>query len=79
MPIRTIDTIIDVAEDHSGQVQLPADIPVGRHRIIAIIGDDGTSATSPRSGEWTFPVIADAEWPENMPVTREEMYGDDGR
>jgi hypothetical protein len=79
MPIRTIDTIIDVAVDHSGQLQLPADIPVGRHRIIAIINDESASDTSPSNGAWSFPIVAGAAWPANMPVTRGEMYGDDGR
>jgi len=55
MTIRTIDTIIDVADDHSAQLQLPADIPVGRHRLIAIINEESASETSPPNGAWSFP------------------------
>ena len=26
-----------------------------------------------------FPVISVGQWPQNLPLNREEMYGDDGR
>lgn len=82
MAIRTIEAIVKIDEDRRLVVQLPSDVPVGRHRVVAVLDeateeslDTANGVTSP----WTFPVVANAQWPADMPLTREEMYDDDGR
>ena len=78
--MRTIEAIVEIAEDRKLIVQLPPDVPLGRHRVVAVL-DEATEcpADSPQNGTWAFPVLEEAQWPEDMPLTREDMYGDDGR
>jgi hypothetical protein len=78
MPIRTIETVANVEADRRLILQLPLDVPVGRHRVVAVI-DEITEDLTPNAGAWTFPVVANAQWPADMPLTRAEMYDDDGR
>lgn len=82
MALRTIDTVVNIDEDRRLIVQLPTDVPTGRHRIVAVL-DEATETSGAPSGspgeEWSFPIIPDAQWPEDMPLTREEMYDDSGR
>lgn len=33
----------------------------------------------PERKPFHFPVISVGQWPQNLPLNREEMYGDDGR
>ena len=79
MPIKTIDMVIDVPDNRAIRLQLPPEIAPGRHRMIAIIDEPLSTENILSSDSWTFPVVQDAQWPENYPVSREEMYGDDGR
>lgn len=76
MPIRTIESVVDIAEDRRLVVQLPDDIPVGRHRVVTVL-DEASEGTTVE--EWTFPILEEAEWPAGMPLTREQMYGEHGR
>jgi hypothetical protein len=78
MPIRTIETIAIVGEDRRLVLQLPIDVPVGRHRVIAVL-DEAPESTGLAGASWRFPVVADAHWPADMPLTRAEMYDDHGR
>jgi hypothetical protein len=82
MPLRTIDTVVNIDEDRRLIVQLPPDVPTGRHRVVAVLDEAADASArpgvSPRE-EWSFPVLAEAKWPADMPLTREQMYGDNGR
>jgi len=80
MPIRTFDTIVEIDGDRRMIVQLPLDIPVGRHRIVAVLDEAAeANAGTPCLENWSFPVLTDARWPKAMPLSRDEMYDDDGR
>lgn len=81
MSIRTIETVVDIDEDRRLVVQLPLDVPLGRHRVVTVLDEDRLPErpTADHIDEWKFPVLADAQWPADMPLTRAEMYGDDGR
>jgi hypothetical protein len=49
--------------------------------VVAVL-DEAAEAAGPADvavGPWKFPVLEDARWPADMPLTREEMYDDDGR
>lgn len=78
MTIKTVDTFVTVPEDRTVMLQLPPDVTTGPHRIIAIIEEPATVLPEPAK-DFVFPVIADAHWPEDMPLRREDLYGDDGR
>jgi hypothetical protein len=82
MPIRTIEVVVKIDEDRRLVIQLPSDVPVGRHRLVAVLDETPEGPSQPtdsRPAPWTFPVISNANWPADMPLTREEMYDDDGR
>jgi hypothetical protein len=82
MPTRTIETVVRIGEDRRLIVQLPADVPVGTHHVVAILDEakvESPLAASGTTAEWTFPVLASAQWPADMPLTRAEMYDDDDR
>ena len=82
MAIRTIEAVVKIDEDRRLIVQLPSDIPLGRHRVVAVL-DEATEeplqAASGSATPWTFPVLANAQWAADMPISRAEMYDDDGR
>jgi hypothetical protein len=40
---------------------------------------DETAIKPAESTSLEFPVIANAQWPADMPMNREELYNDDGR
>ena len=80
MASRTIETTVRIENDRKLIVQLPADVPVGTHHVIAVLNEATAESIAPESAvPWTFPVLAHAQWPADMPLTREEMYDDDGR
>jgi hypothetical protein len=78
MSIRTIESVVDIAEDRRLVVQLPDDVPVGRHRVVTVL-DESPESPAPAAQEWRFPILEEAQWPADMPLTREEMYGEHGR
>jgi hypothetical protein len=50
--------------------------------VVAILDEatqESPQGASGTTGEWTFPVLTNAQWPADMPLTRAEMYGDVGR
>lgn len=79
MAIRTIETVTDIKEDRKLVVQLPPDVPVGRHRVVTMLDLAAENAKSVPPEILAFPIIEDAHWPSDMPLTRQEMYDDDGR
>jgi hypothetical protein len=83
MAIRTIEASVKIGEDRRLIVQLPSDVPVGIHRVVAVLDEAPETPLDAGNGNakqpWTFPVLANAQWPGDMPMTREEMYDDDGR
>lgn len=82
MPLRTIDTVVNIDEDRRLIVQLPSDVPTGRHRVVAVLDESADTSAHPGVSpgvEWSFPVLTQAQWPADMPLTREPMYGDNGR
>ncbi|MGQ0634509.1 MAG: hypothetical protein ACT4QC_07860 [Planctomycetaceae bacterium] len=79
MPVRTIESVVEIQEDRRMVVQLPADVPLGKHRVVTVLDERIVDAESNKVADWMFPVLKDAQWPHDMPLTREEMYDGDGR
>jgi hypothetical protein len=80
MPI-TIETTVQIEADRKVTVQLPPSVPLGRHRVVTVVTEapDETAIKPAESTSLEFPVIANAQWPADMPMNREELYNDDGR
>jgi molybdopterin-guanine dinucleotide biosynthesis protein A len=82
MPIRTIETVVAIDDDRRLIVQLPADVLVGLHRVALVLDEvveHAEPADAVAAGLWRFPVVECAQWPADMPLTREELYDDHGR
>jgi len=81
MSIRTIETVVNIGEDRRLVLQLPGDIIPGRHHVVTMLDPlpEKAPLERPAGDAWAFPVLVDAKWPADMPLSREEMYDDDGR
>ena len=74
--MKTIDTTATVTDDNMLVVKITPDIAPGQHRVVLVI-DEAQAVKSPRAAG--FPVISVGQWPEDLSLRREDMYGDDGR
>ena len=73
----TIETTIEVSEQGTATIQLPADLKPGTHRVLVTVLD-GLERPATRS-PLTFSAHDVGPWPEGFTVRREDIYGDDGR
>jgi hypothetical protein len=73
----TIEMTIEVGEQGTATIQLPADLKPGIHRVLVTVLD-GPERPATRS-PLTFSAHDVGPWPEGFTVRREEIYGDDGR
>lgn len=75
MALRTIETIVDVAEDRRLVVQLPTDVSVGKHRVVAV-WEEATEIANGAHAPWKFPVLQGTKWPHGLILQREDLYAD---
>jgi hypothetical protein len=75
--MNTIETTAYIGEDRKLVVQLPAEVEPGEHHIVVVITD--VPATGPQRQPLQLPVAHPDNWPDNLPLRREDMYGDWGR
>jgi hypothetical protein len=76
--MRTIETTAVVTPDHTITVQLPEDIPPGECRVVVVVAPEATHPATPLPfSQW--PAYDLGPWPEGFTVSREQIYGDDGR
>lgn len=75
--MRTIETTGVVAADHTLTVAVPADIPPGAVRVVVVIENGVPPGT--RSFPESLILHNVGPWPEGFTVSREQIYGDDGR
>ena len=81
-----LDTTVDVPPDRRVVLQLPADLPTGPLRLVAVVDRAGEPADKtsavPATDQEPWPV-ADTDlgddWPADETLRRVNMYGDDGR
>ena len=72
--MRTIQTTVDVDEEHRASIQFPADIPPGPHRVVLTIEEE-----VPVRPPLTFSAHDVGAWPEGFTASREQIYDDSGR
>jgi hypothetical protein len=77
--MKNVSLNVTVPPDRRLVVQLPDDVEPGDVRLLVIQGPKGArrSPTTTRSS-W-LPQLHLTSWPEDFPLRREDMYGDDGR
>ncbi|UBF29266.1 hypothetical protein K9N68_16375 [Kovacikia minuta CCNUW1] len=73
----TIEEIATVTSDGKVTVQLPSTVPPGEHKLVLVI--DEQPIIKEKSPPLDLPVISVGTWPANLSLSREDMYGDDGR
>lgn len=71
--MRTIETTGVVNADHTITLKLPDDFPIGRQRVHVTLVDP------PELNPPPLIMIDVGPWPEGFTVSREQIYGDDGR
>ncbi len=79
--MKAIETTVLVTADGKATLQLPPDVLPGEHRIVLVI-DEQQVLHEPSTQEPTkpgFPVIHVGSWTSDLPLRREEIYGDNGR
>ena len=75
--MKSLECSVIVDEKREVLIQLPGDIPLGRHRLLVTVDVPKLkSCQNPLEG---FPTIRLGYWPEGLSLSREELYGDDGR
>ena len=76
--MRSINTTVTVAEDGTITVNVPSDMPAGRHRAVLIIEDDATNGANGRTQEktleWSSYPIGLAS--DDVSFRREDLYDD---
>ena len=77
--MKTIETTATVTRQRKLhlQLQLPDDFSPGTHRVVVII--EGQPLEESGRPPLKFPTDDYGPWPENLSLSREEMYGDFGR
>jgi hypothetical protein len=73
--MKAITATANVGPDRVLTVQLPPEVPPGRHEVIVILNGAGT-----RPGPLEpWPRHDGVAWPAGLSLRREDLYGDDGR
>ena len=75
--MRVLTTSAVVGGDHQLTIQVPADVPCGIHHVVVVL--DAPSTTPAPAAQWKLPVHDVGPWPPGFTVSREDIYGDNGR
>jgi hypothetical protein len=75
--MRTVETTGIVNERGELSVQVPRDIQPGEHRVVVVIDEQPALKAGPPSP--TFPVLDLGPWPDDLSLSRDNIYGDDAR
>jgi hypothetical protein len=76
--MKTIQTQIDVPGTGTLTVPVPVDIAPGRHGVLVVIDESPMPQVSTLTLD-DFPVDAVGQWPSELSLRRENLYGNDGR
>ena len=75
--MRVLTTSAVVSGDHQMTIQVPADVPCGVQQVVVVL--EAPSGTLAPVADWKLPVHDVGPWPAGFTVSREDIYGDDGR
>ena len=78
--MRTIETTGVVTAEHTITLKLPDDFPEGECQVVVVASEAKPPA---RKLNWAdlppLQMLDIGPWPEGFTVSREQIYGDDGR
>jgi hypothetical protein len=74
--MKTFESIASVTPDGSLVATIPFLITPGKHKVVVVI-DEKIAVSEP--GPFKFPVDNYGSWPESLSLSREDMYGEEGR
>lgn len=77
--MKNVSLNVTVPPDRRLVVQLPDDVEPGDVRLLVIQGPKGRAKKSDDDTLSWLPQLHLTSWPEDFPLHREDMYGDDGR
>ncbi|HMU39109.1 MAG TPA: hypothetical protein PKE31_08845 [Pseudomonadota bacterium] len=77
--MKNVSLNVTVPPDRRLVVQLPDDVEPGDVRLLVIQGPKGRVKKSDDDALAWLPQLHLTSWPEDFPLRREDMYGDDGR
>ncbi|HEY2290894.1 MAG TPA: hypothetical protein VGM86_09360 [Thermoanaerobaculia bacterium] len=77
--MKTIETDVFVTRDGRIRIdlKLSKDVPPGRHRAVVVLDEQPASQTKVSLAD--FPVHDVGAWPEDLPLRRSDLYGEDER
>lgn len=79
----TLERVVTVSEDGKIVMNMPPEVPPGRHRVVLIIEEpaqvQGPVAPVAQRNAFGLRMHDDIVLPEGSTLRREEMYGDEGR
>lgn len=75
--MKTIECTVDVDQDQRAILEFPSDVPPGRHHLVVTV-DQVVDGAKPDFLE-DLPPLSVGAWPEGLSLSREDMYGDNGR
>jgi hypothetical protein len=75
--MKTIETDAVITLDGHLTLDIPTSAAPGQYRVLVVIEEQPIS--KPERPPLDLPVIDVGPWPEGLTLSREEMYGDDGR
>lgn len=76
MSQQTVSTDVEIGEDHRVTIQLPKEVPTGKHRLTIVIESATDSPEAEEGKPWKFPILEGATWPEGMTFNRADLYDD---
>jgi hypothetical protein len=75
--MKAIETTVTVHPGGHATLQMPTDLPPGEHSVLVILREHHNERPSWSSLE--LPLHDCGPWPTDLSLTREVLYGDDGR
>ncbi|MEZ4671773.1 MAG: hypothetical protein R3E39_28040 [Anaerolineae bacterium] len=75
--MKTIETDAVVTVDGHLTLDIPVNAAPGQYRVLVVLEEQ--SISKPECPPLDLPVDDLGPWPEGLTLSREEMYGDDGR
>ncbi len=77
--MKTIETEVVVSPDGTAviQLQLPADLPRGKHRAVVVVEEQPTAAVETAAAPLDLIPLPLPGWPKDSTFRREDLYADD--
>jgi hypothetical protein len=75
--MKALRTTAIVTRERRLVVDVPADVPSGRYRVVVVM-EDVPAAGAAAAGDWSELVIPSSRWPDGLSLSREDLYGDAG-